>query len=206
MRGGPETRELEELLRRRGTSAEGNARVEREIFERFTDECAVLVLDASGFTKLTQQYGIIHFLALVVAMRDLARPCLQQADAIAVWEEADNLFAVFHTADRAVGAALSIQEAVMAANAARPESDQLPVCIGVGFGRMLRIGEEDLFGDQMNLACKLGEDVAGPDEILLTEATWSAVKDRLQGLRAEPRSQRVSGVEIPYWAIHKNHS
>ncbi len=62
---GEETRRFEALLRARGTSIEGNAEVEREILERYQDHCAVLVLDSSGFTRLTQAHGIIHFLALV---------------------------------------------------------------------------------------------------------------------------------------------
>ena len=191
------------MLRRRGTSAEGNARVEREIFEEFTDQCAVMILDASGFTRLTQAHGIIHFLALVVAMRDLAEPCLAAENALATWYEADNIYAVFNSPVEAVRAALAVQDAVMSANAQRPETDQLPVCIGIGWGRMLRIGAEDVFGDQMNLASKLGEDIAGPDEVLVTEAVWEAVQGRIPDTTAEPRSQRVSGVEIPYRAIRR---
>lgn len=203
MRGGPETTTLEKLLRERGTHAAGDPAIERTIRQRYTDRCAVLILDASGFTRLTQDYGIIHFLSLVVAMRDLAYPCIDAQTPLATWAEADNLYAVFKAPEQGVIAALDVQEAVMAANAARPEPEQLPVCIGVGFGTVLRIGQEDVFGDQMNLASKLGEDIAAPDEVLVTEATWKAINGNIPGIVGEARSQRVGGLEIPYRAVHR---
>jgi len=37
------------------------------------------------------------------------------------------------------------------------------------------VGDRDLYGDEMNLASKLGEDLAQDDEILLTEAAYQAL-------------------------------
>jgi len=196
-RGG-ESLAFEELLRRRGTSAAGNAEVEREILARYQDDCAVLVLDSSGFTRVTQRHGVIHFLALVVAVRDVVGPVLEEHDALAWWAEADNVYAVFPTARLAVAAALVAQERVGVANASRPRDERLAVCIGVGAGRLLRIGAEDVFGDEMNLAAKLGEDTAGPGEVLVTEAAWERVRDELDGVEAEPCSTRVGGIDLPY--------
>ena len=47
--------------------------------------------------------------------------------------------------------------------------------MGIGFGPTLVIAESDLFGEEMNLACKLGEDIAGPRQILLTPAAVAAL-------------------------------
>ena len=44
------------------------------------------------------------------------------------------------------------------------------LCVGIGYGEMLRIGDADIFGAEVNAACKLGEDVAKSSEILLTGA------------------------------------
>jgi hypothetical protein len=53
----------------------------------------------------------------------------------------------------------------------------------------------------MNLASKLGEDVAGPGEILLTRQAWEEVGDSIGGLTVEERSVTVGGVEIPYLSV-----
>lgn len=198
---GADSDRFEGLLRQRGTSASGNAEIELEILTLYQDDCAVLVLDSSGFTRATQRHGVIHFLSLVVAAHDLIRPVLDQHQALARWDEADNAYGVFPTARLAVQAALAVQSAIGRANAARAEDERLEVCIGVGAGRLLRIGTENAFGDEMNLAAKLGEDVAGPGEVLVTEAAWGRVRDDVSGLAAEPRSVVIGGVSLPYYLL-----
>jgi adenylate cyclase len=190
-----------EMLHRRGVSAKGNPAVEREILENFQDDCAVLILDSSGFTRTTQKYGIIHFLSLFLALRGVVEPLFKPHHAIGNWADADNIFAIFPTAKFAVECALAVQEAVRASNEPRPADDRLDVCIGVGSGKMLRVGKTHLYGDEMNLACKLGEDVAGPGEILLTDHAFDEVQDLVADRNPEACTTRISGVEIPYFKI-----
>ena len=203
MKTGPEMKHFEALLRRRGFGAVPDLLAEREILERYQDDCAVLVLDCSGFTRITQSKGIIHFLSLVVAMRDLVKPLFPAHDALAWWHEADNLFAIFPTAWQALRAALAAQRAMQEANLVREPYSRLDVCIGLGSGKLLRIGTEDIYGDQMNLACKLGEDVAHGREILITDDFYVEVKDReeFQLLRFVPKQIRASDVEIRYYSV-----
>lgn len=190
---------FEDLLRRRGTGAQGNPEVEGEIHAQYTDDCAVMILDSSGFTRLTKAHGIIHFLSLVVRMRDLTLPLCESHNAIAAWAEADNLYAIFKTAKDALRCAIEIQAVVMAENAERPETDRLAVCIGLGYGKMLRIGGENVYGDEVNLASKLGEDIAGPNEVLITQTLYDKAGDK--DLQVELFSQRVSDVDIQYYRV-----
>lgn len=199
MSKGPEGKRFEELLRQRGTRAEGHPEVEQQIFDRYIDHCAVMILDSSGFTRLTKAHGIIHFLSLIVSMRDRVEPLCKAHKARACWSEADNVYAIFPTAADALGCALDIQHVIPAENAQRRPSDQLPVCIGLGAGRMLRIGDENIFGDEMNLASKLGEDIAAPDEILLTPTVLAEVGD--DAPEVERLEQRISGVDIVYYRV-----
>ena len=63
------------------------------------------------------------------------------------------------------------------------------------------IGDVDLFGSEMNVASKLGEDVAGRGEILLS----SAARDRL-GDDAGPGISEIpvqlSGLELRAYRCH----
>ncbi|MHC4599736.1 MAG: adenylate/guanylate cyclase domain-containing protein [Planctomycetota bacterium] len=199
---GEEELEFEDLLRRRGVAEEGNADVEREILERYQDDCAVLVLDASGFTRITREKGVIHFLAMVVAMRDRVRPLFEKYEAYAHWTAADNLYGVFPTTKAAVLCALEIREKTRMANEGRKSVNRLDVCIGIGAGRMLRIGRENVYGDPMNIASKLGEDTAGPGEILLSEEAFREVQDLLPDLQTSVHATREGGVDIPFVKVH----
>ena len=66
--------------------------------------------------------------------------------------------------------------------------------MGIGYGPSLLVGDEDIFGNELNLASKLGEDMAEPNEILLTEAAALALPDA--GFRKTALELRVSGMAI----------
>jgi class 3 adenylate cyclase len=57
----------------------------------------------------------------------------------------------------------------------------------------LLIGEEDLFGSEMNLASKLGEDVAGRGEILLSASAHERVADEVEAVEIPVQ---LSGVTL----------
>ncbi len=132
-------------------------------------------------------------------MRDLVEPLCDKHGAIAHWAEADNVYAIFKNARDSLRCAMEIQTVVGEQNATRHETSRLPVCIGLGAGRMLRIGGENVYGDEMNLASKLGEDIAAPDEILITPSVLGEVGDCAP--EVERREQRISGVDIVYYRV-----
>ena len=61
-----------------------------------------------------------------------------------------------------------MQEILIEYNRDKPEEEKILLCIGLGFGTMLRIGDADVFGAEVNAASKLGEDTAEAWEILVT--------------------------------------
>ena len=82
-----------------------------------------------------------------------------------------------------------------------PADRQLYVAIGIGYGNILNIGNEDIFGDEMNLACKLGEDIAEKGEILLT----TAARAELNGSNIATRegSISISGIALNYYYVER---
>ena len=99
--------------------------------------------------------------------------------------EADNIFALFVDPEAATRCALEVQQHIEIANEPLPAASEIYVAIGIGYGRMLLVGDDDAWGDEMNIACKLGEDLAARGEILLTaaaheqmaDATWATFTD-----------------------------
>jgi class 3 adenylate cyclase len=176
---------LDEILRRPERRDHFEARIE----EGFVAERAVLVLDMSGFSRTTQAYGIVEFLLMIRRLRRTADPIVARHRGDVLKAEADNLFCLFPSVVDAVAAAREIVDAL--------END-LYVSIGIGFGRMLLIGDDDVLGGEVNLASKLGEDVAGRGEILLTEGAHAQVADR-RGF--QERAVAVSGLELRHFAV-----
>ena len=70
-------------------------------------------------------------------------------------------------------------------NTKRPNNEHILLCLGIGTGMMLRIGEHDVYGEEVNSASKLGEDTAKPWEILVTNAVRKSCS-HLSGLTFVP--------------------
>jgi adenylate cyclase len=178
----------------------GDAAAATRIQERFEQPLAVLVLDMSGFSRIARQRGIVAFLALIERMRALCSPCIAAAGGRRVKAEADNLLAVFPSTDAALSAALAMLEACATDSRQRPPLEQVKICLGIGYGPLIDLGE-DVFGDELNLASKLGEDLADPGEILLTEAAAGAVLQRLAAHDPTDHLLALSGLRLPYVRI-----
>jgi adenylate cyclase len=111
-----------------------------------------------------------------------------------VKQEADNLFAAFERPREALEAALDIFLAFEAVNTVVPDERDLHGCIGIGFGETILVGHTDMFGREVNLACKLGEDLAQRREILLTGAAHEALPPGTY--RCSGRRYDLSGFEV----------
>jgi len=153
--------------------------IDRQVIETFARDVAVLVLDMVGFSRLTVEFGIIHYLAMIHQMQEAASPAVMSNGGQVIKLDADNLFAIFDEPVRALESALDIFRAFDAINTVVPIDRDIYGSIGIGYGETLLIDGRDMFGSEVNIACKLGEDCALKSEILLTQAAY----DRLPANR-----------------------
>lgn len=186
--------ELDRLLQTRNEHPEKAAEIDATIHKVFSQTHAILVLDMSGFSRMTVRYGIIHFLAMMHRLHVIALPLVNQHQGRLIKQEADNLFAVFPTVALAVEAAVDLLKTLAAVNTGLPDLLDLFASIGIGYGEVLMIEDSDMYGSEMNLASKLGEDLARSGEILLTEAAFAQV-DPTSG-RWEELEFSVSGLQL----------
>ncbi|MGG6296793.1 adenylate/guanylate cyclase domain-containing protein [Leptolyngbya sp. AN02str] len=165
--------ELERLLQQRLAHPENAEAIDVAIHETFVERYAVLVLDSSGFSTLSQEVGIIPALADIERMRLVVVPLVEQRGGRVFKLEVDNVYAVFPSVELAVEVSHEIM--VQVANIDKR------VSIGIGFGDLIMISDGDrysnVYGNEMNLASKLGEDVAQADEIMLSEAAFAALDE-----------------------------
>jgi len=152
-----------------------------------------------GFSRLTMRYGITHFLGMIQRLHRLVRPLVMEAAGNVVKTDADNVFATFDDVPDALAVALRIQRQLATANTFLPDDWDLYASIGIGHGRVLMVGEDDLYGHEMNIASKLGEDLAERSEILLSQAAYDRLPSQAGeslGVRFEEKSYSVSGVSM----------
>lgn len=168
--------------------------VAEEILRVFEEPLAVLVLDMSGFSSSVVRHGIIHFLAMIHQMQELTRPIIHAQGGEVVKHIGDDVLAVFDDANEAYGASCEILEAIARRNADLEEELRIRVAIGIGYGPTLFVPGVDVWGDQANQAFKLGEDTAGPGEVLMTAAAYHDLTPKPPGF--EKLDLTVSGLSI----------
>src|SRR5215216_829870 len=86
---------LDHLLSMRNQYPERAAEIDEQLRQTFERRIAILALDMAGFSRLTVQHGIIHYLAMIHQMQQAARPAVTGNRGRVIKFEADNLFAIF---------------------------------------------------------------------------------------------------------------
>jgi adenylate cyclase len=184
------------LLKYAKSTTEGRReKIKQQLWERFGAHKAVFVMDMSGFSRLTQKYGIVHYLSMVRRMQLVTQPIIEQHAGQVVKFEADNCFAAFENPHDAVRAAIAINIAFSSLNIFTEDKFDIRVSIGIDDGDVLMIGGPDYFGNPVNGACKLGEDIASPGEILITEHAFQQIPAEADIL-GKAVTFSISGIEL----------
>lgn len=174
--------------------------IERRLWQTYGVEAAVCILDMAGFTRLTQRHGIVHYMAMIWRMRCAVRPLVEARGGTVIKFEADDAYLRFPDVLAAIEAMADVQHALARLNAELPPDEHIRVAAGIDFGRILLLGESDFYGAPVNVASKLGEDLAGDGDILITAEAFR----RLPGdahFRTEPFAIAVSGVAIDAFRV-----
>ncbi|MBA3538017.1 MAG: adenylate/guanylate cyclase domain-containing protein [Deltaproteobacteria bacterium] len=173
------------------------AAIDQRIWDLFGDDWAIMLTDLAGFSRQVATFGITHFLQVIYEQQKLLLPIVEAHDGILVKSEADSFLILFKEPARALACAIAMQRACTGINARRANEEHVILCVGIGHGRVLKIGDEDVFGHEVNLASKLGEDIARGTEILLSPAARVAVGE-VASIVWEEVAQEYVG-EHRYW-------
>lgn len=188
---------LDELLAQIVENPEDQAVIADQINREFVTTKAIFILDMSGFSRTTQTHGIVTFLLMIFQMKLLAQPIIERNGGKLLKAEADNLFCIFNRVSDAMDAATEIMNGLAVVNHILPTDRRLYASVGIGHGDILVL-DHDLFGDEVNLACKLGEDIAERGMILLTQA---AANERGAYTDLLPCTTDISGLKLPYYQL-----
>lgn len=173
------------------TPVEERVAVEQQIDTIYGAEYAVLAMDMSDFSLSVRRGGILPYLCRIRRMQGITRPIVEDTRGAIVKYQADNLLAVFREPLDALAAAVKIHQALNL-----PVDDPIPVAGGISWGRVLLIPGRECFGDAVNWAYKLGEDVAQAGEILLSAEFIERIGGQVS-YALEPQTVSICGIRIP---------
>jgi adenylate cyclase len=159
----------------RGRTSRSAERIDRLLRDRAEREVTVFMSDSSGFTRKTHDYGIAQFLAVMTQHYRKLLPVFKKHRGEVLSTAADNLLAIFDDPADALKASVEIQQRLRRSNAGRKDEEQFHLCIGIESGRALVL-KDNAYGACVNVASKLGEDLAGKGQILVTGGVARQVK------------------------------
>ena len=173
--GGRRTRKLLRFLRlRRRKVAAGRPEMDCKSFPALFRKRAIVFTDTAHFTLRTARDGILHFLMVFERVTEAAEPVLRRTGGELVKAEGDSFLIRYDDVGAACRGVMALDAALQRLNSGRPENEQIHFSYGIGYGDVLDL-DEDMFGLEVNLASKLGEDLAEPGEALLTPSAAAAV-------------------------------
>lgn len=174
--------------------------IENQIWDNYGREGAIFILDMADFSLKTKTHGIVYYLSLIKKMQQTVEPIIKNRSGHLVKFEADNVFAFFNSAENALQAGIDMKVAFEAANTKNPDDFDIFISIGIDYGNFLYLEDEhDFFGDPINIASKLGEDLAGKGDILMTDHAYHLLPEI--HYRSEPVKFEISGLVINSYKI-----
>lgn len=160
---------LEKLIQERLKKNSNKEEIDHKIWNLFGEEWSIMFTDLSGFSRGVQKYGIIHFLQTIFESQRILIPIIEDHNGFLLKTEGDSLLVIFRNPVDALHASIKMNATLDEYNKNQIEEEKILLCIGLGYGKVLKIGDVDIFGAEVNASSKLGEDTAEAKEILVTE-------------------------------------
>jgi class 3 adenylate cyclase len=176
---GPRTRRLSAFLGRRSAAARSRReQLDERAAAGLVRPRAIVFTDTDDFTHLVARFGILHFLMLFDEAVAATAPEVAKHGGELVKVEGDSLLLRFERASDAARAVLAMERVLLRRRKGRGAGEALAFSYGIGFGDVIDL-EHDVFGLEVNIASKLGEDRARAGEILLTPGAAAALPKAL---------------------------
>lgn len=171
--------------------------IRQRIWDKFGTEGAVFISDMASFSSTSRKVGVCHFLKMIHRTRQIVAPVIEANNGLLLKCDADNCYAYFQRPDDAIRASFAVNAALFNANDTYSLGEQVNLSVGIDYGRVLLIGDVEFFGDPVNTASKLGEDLAKRDEVLVTRRAIEHSDYEIPEL-AERMVARISDIKIQY--------
>lgn len=159
---------LELLIRKRLENGADKNDIDKRIWDLFGEDWSIMFTDLAGFSREVEKFGIIHFLQIIYESKRLFLPIIDKYDGILIKMDGDSMLVIFRNPLKAIKCAIEMQKESFIYNQKKIPEEKVLLCVGLGYGKILKIGDVDVFGAEVNASSKLGEDIAKEGEILCT--------------------------------------
>jgi class 3 adenylate cyclase len=146
------------------TAGDNRKNLEEKLLSEFCKPSVVMFTDISGFSSSTRDAGIVNSLAFVYQIQKQVALMIEKWNGDILKSMGDSLLVTFTTPKEAFLCSLEML------------NFEKKITIGLGFGDVILLDGRDVFGDEVNRASSLAEDVGGPGQLLLSGQFYNSIK------------------------------
>ncbi len=180
---------------------EARKRIKGKIHDKYSRELSIMFSDIADFSYKTRAIGTVEFLSQLDLVYSIARKHTRKNKGRIIRTIGDNLFFAFDGPLESLKTAVSIQKELARENEGKDDPLQkIQVCFGITYGQCLDFKRE-IYGDCVNMASKLAEDIADSNDILLGEKAFSMIKGHLQDIPAVMENTVISDIPLCYYRL-----
>lgn len=159
-------------------------------------DAAVLIVDMSGCMAYSEHHGIVHYLSMIKRMQTMVTEAIPNYNGQIVKFFATNCIAIFTQPVDAFNFFVALNQQCEAGNT----EDEFAIYLscGIAFGRILMPSKQDCFGQAVNRASKLSEDIAEVGQILFTAEVAKMLPDNMS---ARQSNIDISNIKMEFYVV-----
>lgn len=172
---------VEKLIDERLKSEANKIQIDSRIWNLFGDNWTVMSVSLSGLSRFVADKSVVNFLQITYEARRILVNCINVYDSVLVNMSGGNTLILFKQTFEAVECAIDMQKEAEKYNLDKVDAEKILIRIAIGYGRILTVGTQDIFGTEVNAVSKLSQDTAKTGEILITSNVLSRI-NKMSGI------------------------
>ncbi|AFY58671.1 adenylate/guanylate cyclase family protein [Rivularia sp. PCC 7116] len=166
---------LGRLINERLKPEADKTQIDARIWNLFGDNWTVMSVSLSGLSRFVAESSVVNFLQITYEAKRILINCMNAYDSVFVNTEGVNSLILFKETVEAVECAIDMQRAVEKYNLDKTDAEKILIRVGIGYGKILTVSMQNIFGMEVNAASKLSSDTAKTGEILITDSVVSRI-------------------------------
>ena len=152
--------------------------LEGMLWEQFGFNQTIVFIDLSGFGSKCRKLGITAALHWIIKAETIVAQFTNSHCGQLIKSVGDSWMVAFDDSINALEFVIEYRNYMLTLY--QHEANQLSIvpCFGIATGKVLRFGHHDMYGDPVNSASVLGEDLAKPWQVLLCEKVAKELNQR----------------------------
>ncbi len=146
---------LNHLLEKRIKETENRSAIDEEILDCYGCMGCVVYVNLYNSFELINSFGIIAFMQKMQELKIICNPIMNKHHGEIIKVDGGSFMVYFKKVNMAMSAFIEVDEYLSLYNKSRGELTWIQLCFGVGYGELIKINGNDIFGAEVYAAREL---------------------------------------------------